>query len=157
MSKSRQRQRFSWNRGYLQLPDVVRVFLDSAVAGELAGACHVDNRPARPGLAVGIQSSQLLVGAGIVGEIRQMTVMIAVRQERGANGRETDRLLQAEVIGSDQVDRGAGFLLVAIVPVRIVPAGAVSHLLGRQPEKEEVLLAGLLGHFDGGAVAGADG
>ena len=44
-----------------------------------------------------------------------------------------------------------------VVPARVVPAPAAGDLLGGQAEQEHVLLAGLLGDLDRGAVAGADG
>ena len=80
-----------------------------------------------------------------------------MRQERCRERREDARLVAAEVVREDQVQRGAGFRLVFIVPVRVVPAAAVGHLFGGQTEEEEVLLARFFGHLDGRAVAGADG
>ena len=73
-----------------------------------------------------------------------MHVVVAVRQQRVAQRREDAGLVAAEVVGEDQVQRGAGLRLVVVVPVRVVPAAAVGDLLGGQAEEEEVLLAGLL-------------
>ena len=43
------------------------------------------------------------------------------------------------------------------MPVRVVPAARLLHLIGGQAEQEHVLFAGFLGHLDRGAVARADG
>ena len=59
--------------------------------------------------------------------------------------------------GEDQVERRARFRFVVVMPMRVVPAAAVGHLLGGQAEQEEILFARFLGHFDRGAVARADG
>jgi hypothetical protein len=61
------------------------------------------------------------------------------------------------VSGRDQVQGRARFRLVIVVPPRVCTSPAVRDLLGGQAEEEEVLLARLLGHLDGGAVARADG
>src|ERR1051326_5773723 len=70
---------------------------------------------------------------------------------------ENSGLVAAEMATADQVDRGLGFGLVVVVPMRAVPAAALGDLGGRQAEEEEVLFSRLLGHLDGGAVTGADG
>ena len=80
-----------------------------------------------------------------------------MRQKRIAQRREDARLVAAEVIGENQVQRRAGLRLVVIVPLRIVPAAAGGHLVRRQAEEEEILLARFLRHLDGRAVARADG
>ena len=64
--------------------------------------------------------------------------------------------MAAEVVREDQVQRGARFRLVVVVPLRAVVAAALGHLLGRQAEQEEILLAGFFSHLDRGAVARAD-
>ena len=64
--------------------------------------------------------------------------------------------LLAEVIRENQVEARPRLGFVLVVPQRIVTAPRLGHLLRRQAEQEEVFLAGLLGHFDGGAIAGAD-
>ena len=51
----------------------------------------------------------------------------------------------------------ASFWIVMIVPLGIVRVAAVGHLFRGQAEQEEVFLAGFFRHFDGRAVAGADG
>ena len=66
-------------------------------------------------------------------------------------------LVTAEVVGEDQIQRCPRLRIVFVVPGRIVPTSAVGHLLGRQAEHEEVLLARFVGHLDRGSVAGANG
>jgi hypothetical protein len=80
-----------------------------------------------------------------------------MRQQRVSQRGENSWLAPAEGIARNHVERGPGLGLVLIVPVRAVPAAAVGDFLRAQPEQEEVLLARLLGHLDGGAVARADG
>ena len=63
--------------------------------------------------------------------------------------------LAAEMVAGDEVQRGARFRLVVVVPLGAVPAAAGGDLLRRQAEEEEILLAGFLRHLDGGAVARA--
>src|SRR5262245_41318155 len=58
--RSRDRTRFC-------LPDLRRVVSDGAVAGELAGTGHVDDRLARPGVRVGVQLAESLLGLGVRG------------------------------------------------------------------------------------------
>ena len=149
-------RRYDTGHGF-DVPDVGRVLGDGAVAGELARAGHIQDGLARPGVRVGIQLDQPLVRLQVGLQVRQVHVVVAVRQQRVAQRREDARLIAAEVVGEDQVQRRARLRLVLVVPVRVVPAAAVGHLLRRQAEQEEVLLARLLGHLDGGAVARADG
>ena len=90
-------------------------------------------------------------------QVRQVHVVVAIGQQRVAQGGEDPRLVAAEVVGEDQVQRRAGFRLVIVVPVRVVPTVATGHLFRRETEQEEILLARFLGHLDRGAVARANG
>ena len=117
---------------------------------------HVQNGLARPRVRVRIQLAQPLVRFEVGLQVRQVHVVVPMRQQRVVQRREDAWLIAAEIIGEDQVQRGAGFRLVFVVPVRVVPAAAAGHLLRRQAEQEEILLARLLRHLDGGAVARAD-
>jgi hypothetical protein len=67
--------------------------------------------------------------------------VISMREERIAQGLEDARLIAAEVVGENQVQRGPGLRLVLVVPVRIVPTSAVFYLLRGQAEKEEIFLS----------------
>src|SRR5581483_10610019 len=62
----------------------------------------------------------------------------------------------AEIIIENQIEGLARLRLVFVVPMGVVPAAVVEDFFRRQAEEKEILLAGLLGHLDGGAVAGAD-
>src|SRR5579885_1877344 len=66
-----------------------------------------------------------------------MHVEVAVGQQRVANRFEHSPLVTAEVIGEDQVQRGAGFWFIVVVPVRIVPSPAPRHLLRGQANKKK--------------------
>src|SRR2546428_12014447 len=74
-------------------------------------------------------------------------------QDRGKN----PGLVRAEGVGGDHLEGAAGFRLMGIVPLWVVPATAVLNLFCRQAEEEKVLLAPLLGHFDRRAVTRANG
>ena len=86
-----------------------------------------------------------------------MHVVVALVEQGVPDRVEEPRLAAVEVAREDQVEGLAGLVLVLVVPARVVPAPRAGDLLGGQAEQEHVLLAGLLGDLDGGAVAGADG
>ena len=71
-------------------------------------------------------------------------------------GAKTPGFVAAEIVGEDQVQGLAGLGLVFVMPVRVIPAAAADHLLRRQAEEEEVLLARFRRHLDRRAVARAD-
>src|SRR5262245_39182572 len=70
----------------LRVPDGGRVLGDGAVAGELSRAGHIHNGLARPGVRVGVQLDQPPVRVQVGLEVRQVHVVVAVRQERVAQG-----------------------------------------------------------------------
>src|SRR6266581_8114923 len=82
--------------------------------------------------------------------------MVAAREQGVAQRGENARLIAAEVIGEDQVERRARLRLVLIVPARTVPTAAAGNLVRGEAEQEKVLLARLLGHLDRRAIARAD-
>src|SRR5262249_5190292 len=84
----------------------------------------------------------------IGGEVREVHVVVAAREQRVAQRCEDARLVAAEVVGEDQIQRRPDLGLVVVVPLRVVPAAASGHLVRGQTEEEEVLLSGLLGHLD---------
>jgi hypothetical protein len=86
-----------------------------------------------------------------------MHVIVAVSQQRAPDRVVQSRLSAIEVPGEDQVKGPPGLLFVLVVPARVVPAAGARDLLRSQAERERVLLAGLLGDLDRGAVARADG
>src|SRR5215471_10101550 len=133
-------------------PDLAGVLGDGAVAGEPSGAGDVENGLARPVVRPGIELHQPPVRFEIGGEVGKMHVLVATPQDV-AQRLEDARLLAAEMVGEDHIERLMGLGLVVVVPLRAVPAAAVCHLLRVQPEQEEVLLARRLRHFYGGAVA----
>jgi hypothetical protein len=53
-----------------------------------------------------------------------------VCQERGTQRVEDSWFAWAEVVQEDQIERFAGFRLIMVVPIRIVPAAAIGDLLG---------------------------
>src|SRR5205809_7623998 len=86
-----------------------------------------------------------------------MEVMVAVVEERLKNRREHARLVLAEVVATNEIERCAGFGIVVIMPAGIIKAATLRDLLGGETEEEKVVLAGGLGHLNGRAVARADG
>src|SRR5262249_40727351 len=105
----------------------------------------------------GITGIQRAMRPGVVGQVREMPVVIAAVEQRAMYGLEQAGLPRIEMIGADQIERSPGLRFVVIMPARVVPAGALLYLLRRQPEEEEILLARLGGHLDGRAVTRADG
>ena len=90
-----------WNRTRFCLPNFLGVFGDSSVAGKFPGRRHVQNRFLRPCVLIGIQLDQFLVRFEIGFQIRQVHIVIAVRQERVAQLIKNTRFVAAEVIGEN--------------------------------------------------------
>src|ERR1700752_264196 len=86
-----------------------------------------------------------------------MSIVVTVAQQRIDNGLEDARFVTAEMVGGNEVKRGAGLWLVFVVPTRIGPAPTALDLFGGQTKEKEVLLAGSFGHLDGCTIARADG
>ena len=82
-----------------------------------------------------------------------MHVMVAVHQQGFANRIEDSGLMAVEVVRKDEFQRRAGFPLMLIVPVRVVPAAAVDDLLSGETEEKQILFPGLLGDLDRRSVA----
>ena len=79
-----------------------------------------------------IECARCLVGLQIGPQIGQVHVVVAVRQQRVPQRGEDARLVAAEVHREKIRSRArAGFGLVLVVPVRVVPAAAVGDLLAR--------------------------
>src|SRR5271166_2064439 len=126
----------SWlvHRAWLRSPDVGRIFPDRAIAGELAGMSHIENRPARPGFGLSIELTDLLLGSHVGREVRKMHVVIAVRQQ-GIPDRAVDcRLAPAELPRGDEIQGTAGLRLAFVMPVGVVPAARALNLLGGRAE-----------------------
>ena len=103
------------HRARLRIPDRGRVLGDGAVAGEFSRAGHVEDGLARPAVRVGIQLDQPLVRIQVGLEVRQMHVMVAVRQERVAQGSKDSWLVTAEMVREDEVQRRPRFRIVFVV------------------------------------------
>ncbi len=84
------------------------------------------------------------VRAGIVRQVREVPIMIAVVQQCVTDGFENTSFTATEMIGEDQIERFPGLGIVRIVPVRVVPTRTRLHFLRGQPEQEEILFPGLL-------------
>ena len=68
--------------------------------------------------------------------------IVAVLQQRIEDGREDAGFVSAEMISGNQVERGARFRLVLVVPARMIPAATALDLIRCQAEQEKVFLAG---------------
>src|SRR5258708_26944112 len=86
-----------------------------------------------------------------------MHVIVAVRQKCVEYRSEHSRLILAEVAGAYQFQRGAGLWLVFVMPAWVVPTAALGNLLRGQAEQKEIILAGLLRHFNGCTIPRSDG
>ncbi len=103
-----------------------------------------------------IKCPDLLLRLDVGTQVGQVSVEVAVRQERVPDRREGAGLLGAKRARRDHIQGAARLVLVLVMPVRVVPAAAVGDFLGAEPEEEEIVFTRLGGHFDRGAVAGAD-
>src|SRR5271165_478358 len=111
------------------VPDFGCIFRNGAVAGESAGARNVEDCFTRPAIRVGIQCAEPFLCLAIGSQVRQMHVAIASRQERVAQRTENSWLVPAKKAEENQIQCRAGLRLVLIVPMRVVPAAAILHLL----------------------------
>src|SRR6516162_1929420 len=117
------------HRAGLGVPDFGSILGDRTIARELPGTGNIEDGLARPCVAVAVQFGQPLVCLKIGFEVRQMHVVISIRQKRTEQRAKDPRFVAAEVLGGDHVQRGAGFGLVVVMPVRIVPTAAALHLI----------------------------
>lgn len=67
-----------------------------------------------------------------------MPVVVVVLQQRIEDGRENSRFISAEMIAGNQVERGARFRLVVVVPARMIPATTSLDLFRVQAEQEKI-------------------
>jgi hypothetical protein len=95
-----------------------------------------------PGRAIGVTDVEFVVRASVVREVGEVTVEVAVVQEGMADRIEHAGLVLSEEIGGDEIYGLPRLAIMRIVPPWVVPSRAVDDLLRRQPEEEEVLLAG---------------
>jgi len=78
----------------------------------------------------------------VTGEVGQMPVVVTVLQQRIEDGREDAGFVSVEMIAGNQVERGARFRLVLVMPARIIPTATALDLFRSQAEQEKVFLAG---------------
>src|SRR6516162_7152623 len=143
-------------RAGLGVPDLGGILGDRAIARELAGTGDIEDCFARPLMLVGVQAGQPVICLEIGVEVREMHEMITSGQQRVVQRSKNAGFIAAEKIGRDQVQCGAGFRIVVVVPSRAVPAAAALDLVRSQAKQEEIVLAGLLRHLDRRAIAGAE-
>src|SRR6516225_11465713 len=126
-------------RAGLGVPDLGGILGDCAVAREFARARHIQYCLARPLMLVGVQPSQLVIGLEIGMEVRQMHEMIASAQQHIVQWSKNPGFVAAEIVGRDQVQCSAGFRVVVVMPLRVVPATAAFDFLRGQPKQEEIV------------------
>ena len=80
---------------------------------------------------------QPLVGLKVGGQIRQVHIEVAIGQERLAKRIKGARLVPAEVIGENQIQRCSCLWLVFVVPVRVVPAAAGATCSAVRPNRKK--------------------
>src|SRR5437879_912813 len=115
-------------------PDVSCVFGDRTVTRELSRSRYIQNGLMCPSIWVSIQLAEALMRLTIGRQVRQMHVEIPVRQQCVTQGSENTGFIAAEIIGKDQVQRRAGFRLVLIVPMWVVPGAAANNLFRGEAE-----------------------
>src|SRR5689334_5189271 len=102
----------------LSVPDFLGVFGDRAVAGKSARCRDVQNGFSRPVLLVPVQVPEARVGVAVAREVREMQVVVPAEQAV-QQWSEHARLVPAEMIAGDQVERLARFGIVFVVPPRV--------------------------------------
>src|SRR5580698_3710813 len=119
---------------WFQLPNVRSVLGNRPVAREFSSAGYVQDGFFSPRVPIGIQRSDLLMRLQVECQVRQVHIEIPAGQKRVAQGRKDAWLVPAEVIGGDEVQCSLSLRIVLIVPSRVVPTAASSHLLRREAE-----------------------
>src|SRR5438067_13080435 len=66
----------------LEVPDLLRILADGAVAGEDAGASGVQHGLADPFVAIAVVAIDLLVNVDVAAQISEMQIALIVRHER---------------------------------------------------------------------------
>src|SRR5436190_8934357 len=69
------------HRAWPRIPDFRGVLGDRAVAGKCSRAGNVQDRRASPAVRVSVEREQLPIGLQVRGQIRQMHVVISMRQQ----------------------------------------------------------------------------
>jgi hypothetical protein len=93
------------------------------------------------GRPIGIELLQEAVRFEAGSEIRQVHVTVADCQQHLAQRGEGSGCVAAEMVGEDQVDCGARFRLMLVVPVGYVPTATAGDLIRGEAGQEEVLLS----------------
>src|SRR6185437_17098374 len=97
--------------------------------------------------------AQALVCLTVAFEVREMQVVVAEAQQRVQDRIKDAGLIATETVARDEIERGAGLGVMVVMPLRIVKAASLRHLVGGQSKQKEIRFTGGFGHFDGGAVA----
>src|SRR3979490_1090437 len=141
------------HRASLSVPDLSCVFGDGAVAGEPAGRCYVQDRLMRPSVPISVKLENSSVGLEVGTQVCKVHVVVAAGEQLVAQRPQDARLMAAEIVVKDQIERRVRFGFVVVVPMRVVPAAGVGHLLRGQAKEGVNLLAAFPSQFDrrGGA------
>src|SRR3974390_167362 len=129
-------RRFSFqtriNRRHLQIPDLVGIFADSAIAREPPGAGDVADCLRVPARPICITPIELAVRTSIVGKIREVAIVIPSLEQCMPNRIEYGFLALCEPLRDEQGEGIPSLNLVRVVPMRVIPGSTVGHLLRRQ-------------------------
>src|SRR5215468_11136278 len=104
----------------MRVPDLRSVFGNGAIAGEFTRRADVQDGLACPRVGVLIQGGDFRVCTPVVGEVGEVEVEIAVSEQRVPDRPKQAGLTGTEVVARDEVEGGARFRLVVIVPPRTV-------------------------------------
>ena len=86
----------------LEVPDFLGVFLDGAVAGELAGGGDVHEGGLVPGVLVAVEDLDAVLGLDEVGQVLEEHVVVVVVQEVLEEGLEDARGHEGEDVAADR-------------------------------------------------------
>src|SRR5579884_50988 len=114
------------------MPDLRCVLANGAVARELAHACYVQHRSARPALLIAEVALRVFVRLDVRAEIGEMEVAVAINH-RLVYPPEEAELSGRETIGRQRVDHAANAWIGVVDLACLKTSGlALSDLLGRQ-------------------------
>src|SRR4051812_8994002 len=120
---------FCGNRVHgLEVPDLLRVFADGAIAGEDARAGRVQHGFAYPGIVVAIVAINLLLRVDVAAEIGKVEVALVVAHERIVDAAEETGLAGREDVVGERVHHAADAVVAVVELARMV------RMLARLPQ-----------------------
>jgi|SRR6267142_5424462 len=112
----------------LHLPDVSCVLRDRPIAREPAGGRQIQDGLARPRIRIRVDRAELAIRIEIRAEVGKVHVVITAEQ-RLVERRKDAALVAAEMVGENEVQRGAHLRLVVVVAPSRVPSVSAPFIM----------------------------